>query len=222
MEYLEDGDLHTYLYSKVDPMTEDDSRHIIRQVLQALDFMHSEDFTHGDIKPKNVLIKQRAAEGQPHMWWVKLADFGISKRVKEVSGTTAVAGTSEYMAPEMLRGMTMEDLPAADIWAVGVMAFFMLTKQAPFQTNWLAGQYRDKPEELFPRVALNKFNVSTDGQAFIRTLMGPTPEQRPSSVQALDEGWVKISPSETQQTETQQTETQQTGSDYDSEYVSLG
>lgn len=137
MEYLEDGDLHTYLDNIAYPMSEQDSRHIIRQVLQSLAIMHGEGFTHGDIKPRNILIKQRAIEGRPHIWWVKVADFGISKRAKEASGMTTLMGTPEYMTPEMLqRGIVLEDLAAVDIWAVGVMTFNMLTRQAAFQPFW--------------------------------------------------------------------------------------
>lgn len=212
MEYLEDGDLHTYLQSIDRPMTEHECRHIIRQILQSLDVMHTEDFTHGDIKPKNVLIRQRAAYGQPQMWWVKLADFGIAKRAKEISGETTLAGTPEYMAPELLRGEPPEDPRAGDIWAVGTMAFRMLTKQAAFISHFLAVQYVDRPDELFPRAALSEWSVTADGQDFIRRLMEPIPERRLASNQALDEGWLQMGTTETQKAQT----------NYDSEYVHRG
>lgn len=202
MEYLEGGDLHTHLEGIDTPLSEADCRHITRQVLQGLSVMHDEGFTHGDVKPRNVLIKQRAAEGQPQTWWVKLADFGISKRAKEVSGATTLVGTPEYMAPELQRGTATQDLPAADIWAVGVMAFYMLTREAPFQPFWLASQYRDRPDELFPQAALGRWDVGADCQAFIRKLMGAMPEQRPSSDRALEDSWLRIGWLETQESET--------------------
>ena len=69
----------------------------------------------------------------PNEWWVKIADFGISKRIEDGLGmSTTLKGTLGYIAPEIY-GFTEKGSPyAVDIWAVGEIAFKMLTKQQTF------------------------------------------------------------------------------------------
>lgn len=142
-----------------------------------------------NLQHKNVLIKQLPTSEGPHTWWVKLADFGITKRVIESSGKSTVVGTLEFMAPELSRGLTDVNYPAADMWAVGAMAFRMLTEAAAFSSPFEALRYLDHPDGLFPYATLNKCEVSQDGQAFIRALLSP-PNQRLDSKAALLQEWV--------------------------------
>jgi serine/threonine-protein kinase len=100
---------------------------IIRQVCEGLDYAHQNDVFHRDIKPANVM---RRRDGR-----VKIVDFGIA-RVQNSSTDTSltqpmqVIGTVAYMAPERLKG-GRGDGPA-DIFAVGVMLYYLLTGQEPF------------------------------------------------------------------------------------------
>ncbi|KAH7161168.1 kinase-like domain-containing protein, partial [Dactylonectria macrodidyma] len=126
MEYVPTGDLQTYLRDHP-ALPEDDSRQITSQVLRGLAIMHGEGFH------KNVLIQQRPTPTEPGPWWVKLSDFGISKRLEAAaSGATTVMGTTEYMAPEQLRCLPDIKYPAADMWALGAMTFSILTKSCMF------------------------------------------------------------------------------------------
>lgn len=130
----------------------------IRQIAQALFAAHFEGVVHRDLKPANVMI-QKLRDGTEQ---AKLIDFGIAKLANPVSAdatqTPVVVGTPAYIAPEQLeRG---EASPASDLYALGVMAYEMLTTHRPFDVDtssvsWaieLVNQQRagvsTKPKEL--------------------------------------------------------------------------
>ncbi|KAJ5186705.1 Tetratricopeptide-like helical [Penicillium cf. viridicatum] len=134
MEYLEIGDLFTYLHKKgpVPPLPEIEAKEIAYQVLDGLSMMHENGFAHRDLKPHNILIKSYP----PHKWWIKLADFGITKRIEESHGqpTTTLQGTPEYFAPEIWgfvkRGSAYTLLTDAGISQQGVE--FVLSFMCPY------------------------------------------------------------------------------------------
>ncbi|UPL00158.1 hypothetical protein LCI18_011092 [Fusarium solani-melongenae] len=194
MEYFPKGDLGTYALEYA-PLPEDECREIASQILRGLATMHQERFAHRDVKPQNVLIQQSPRSVPPAPWWVKLADFGISKRLQpDTSGSTRRSGTLQYMAPELLRsrlsGRSNFNYPAVDMWALGVTTFFVLTKRLPFQDISSAIDYASDPDKPFPRAALNGRQVSTDAQAFICALMKPKPTERLDSGAAMRHAWV--------------------------------
>ncbi|MCJ1424382.1 hypothetical protein MMC29_002270 [Sticta canariensis] len=132
MEYLPNGDLHQYLSS---PLPEKESQQIVLQILEGLQFMHDFGFAHRDLKPANILIVCKGPD-----WWVKIADFGISKRATE--GHTVLRtqiGTPAFAAPEVLGCFQLDDTSidsytnAVDIWSLGVMIFRILTSKPPFK-----------------------------------------------------------------------------------------
>ncbi|KAK3633951.1 hypothetical protein LTR56_015561 [Elasticomyces elasticus] len=199
MEFVPLGDLTGHL--KV-PFPAQEAGRITAQVLRGLDYMHIAGYAHRDLKPsvqhQNLLV---FATG-PH-WHVKIADFGLSKRVLgDASSLRTHAGTLGYMAPEMLGLGPGDDdssdedqktsyTNAVDIWAVGVMAYLMLTMQMPFLPSEprALGKYARGKTSL-PSRALVDNVVSRDGQAFIRILLSPWPADRPSAQGAQEHEWL--------------------------------
>lgn len=212
MEYFPAGDLHSYALKHA-PLPEHECCEIASQVLCGLAAMHQESFAHRDVKPqvcgpsvyphsttttdlstKNILIHRSPRSVPPAPWWVKLADFGISKRLEAAtSGSTRRNGTLLYMAPELiiseLPNGSKFDYPAVDMWALGVTTFFILTKSLPFQDLSSVIKYASDSNRSFPEAPLLDCKVGMDGQAFVRALMSRKPTERLNSGAAMRHAW---------------------------------
>lgn len=107
--------------------------HVLRGVCGAVDAAHRRRLVHRDLKPENVFLA--SLEG---LEAAKVLDFGIAKAFQAAGGERrqtamgVLVGTPEYMAPEQLRGEEVS--PSCDLWALGVMAYEMLTGRHPFST----------------------------------------------------------------------------------------
>ncbi|OJW22588.1 MAG: hypothetical protein BGO49_00980 [Planctomycetales bacterium 71-10] len=102
---------------------------LVRQVLGALSAAHRSGIVHRDVKPANVLL---TADGE-----AKLADFGLAQtRAKLTGANLPLAGTPTFMAPELFGGTPAS--PQSDIYAVGVMFYYLLTGRLPFTSDKLA------------------------------------------------------------------------------------
>ncbi len=122
---------------------------IIEQACEGLDYAHRHGVVHRDVKPGNLL---RAREGE-----VKLADFGIAKATEQSSITQvgSVLGTAAYLAPEQARGE--EAGPRADLYALGVVAYQLISGRLPYEATSLTElalkQQREEPAMLDTLVA---------------------------------------------------------------------
>ncbi len=115
------------------------------RVAEALDYVHFNRLRHRDVKPANVMVSR---EGE-----VKLMDFGIAKGEEDASLTRQgmLVGSPSYMAPEVLAGETQDDdaEKAADVWALGVSLYELLTGEKPFRGK--------NADELFTAIQGGKF-----------------------------------------------------------------
>jgi len=110
-----------------EPLPVPEAVEIARQIADGLARAHEEDIVHRDIKPGNVMITSR---GQ-----VKILDFGVAKLAGEarLTDTGVSVGTLQYMAPEQASADPVDS--RADLWAVGVLIYEMLTGASPFQRD---------------------------------------------------------------------------------------
>lgn len=131
----------------------------------------------------------------PRRWWVKLADFGLSKRLTDATGYSTRSGTRDYMAPEML-GYLKPDKPSAhytsavDIWATGCIVYRLLTGAVPFPEGPLLTNYCND-SSLFPYDQLVVNGVGRSIVAFLEDVLATTPQKRPSTFQALQHMWIR-------------------------------
>jgi serine/threonine-protein kinase len=111
------------------------------RVAEALDYVHFNALLHRDVKPANIMVSR---DGE-----VKLMDFGIAKGEDDASLTRVgmLVGSPSYMAPEVLAGE--EAGPAADVWALGVSLYELVTGEKPFRGN--------DADELFAAIAHARF-----------------------------------------------------------------
>ncbi|MFY2562957.1 protein kinase domain-containing protein [Corallococcus terminator] len=103
---------------------------ILAQICRALEAAHARGIIHRDVKAQNVMMVSR--EGRPD--FVKVVDFGISKmnlpEGEKLTQTGAILGTADYMAPEQVSGGAVG--PHTDVYAVGALAYKLLTGTTPF------------------------------------------------------------------------------------------
>jgi len=129
MEYLEGRTLADLLQrERVLPVSR--ACHILAQICEAIEAAHARGIVHRDLKPHNVVLLDRPG----HPDFVKVLDFGISKmgwRQEPITEQGAILGTPEYMAPEQASGESVD--PRTDIYALGVMAYELVTGTLPFR-----------------------------------------------------------------------------------------
>lgn len=126
MRYMSGGSLSDRI--KAGGLTIDDAARILGAIAPGLDEAHSKGIVHRDIKPSNILFDRR---GNPY-----IADFGIAKLSQAQAGNvtgSAIIGTPAYMAPEQAQGIEVDG--RADIYALGIIVFEMLTGKQPYEAD---------------------------------------------------------------------------------------
>ncbi|KAG4434684.1 hypothetical protein IFR05_009830 [Cadophora sp. M221] len=173
MEYVPMGDLEDNVKTQGGMIEEVGVKDIAMQILEGLKIMHLERFVHRDLKPKNVLV----CRGPPH-WWVKLADFGLSKRRTEDTALRTQTGTQAYMAPEILNYIS------------GHSEYTLISGVVPFPPGLSLANFCGD-EKRFPSKA---FEMSDTGTEFVRRLIVAHPTKRLTAGEALDHAWIKTDP----------------------------
>jgi len=143
MPYLPGGTLKQRLGK---PIPWQEALRLLLPVARALEYAHQQGVVHRDVKPSNILI---TASGEP-----MLTDFGIAKilldseETADLTGTGVGIGTPEYMAPEQFQGKTG---PQADIYALAVVLYEMLTGRKPYTADTPAAIIIRQATEPLPR-----------------------------------------------------------------------
>ena len=158
---------------------------LVRQMGAGLAFAHELGLVHRDLKPANCFVL-----GSGDTEWLKLLDFGLAKPMantagdNEVTRTTMVMGSPAYMAPEQARG---EAATQADIYALGVMLFRMLSGQVPFSGPTAIDVIVQHIQSPLPwlREVTPTANVPIELELVMRRCLEKDPRARYASVQAL-------------------------------------
>ncbi|XP_067899509.1 serine/threonine-protein kinase 10 isoform X2 [Heterodontus francisci] len=166
-------------------LTEPQIRVVARQMLEAVDYLHSQKIIHRDLKAGNVLLSQ---DGN-----VKLADFGVSaKNTKTVQKRETFIGTPYWMAPEVVMCETMKDTPydyKADIWSLGITLIEMAQIEPP--------HHELNPMRVLLKIAKgdpptldNPSKWSKDFKDFLKKALDKNPDTRLSAAQLLQHNFV--------------------------------
>ncbi|KAF4355497.1 hypothetical protein F8388_015251 [Cannabis sativa] len=139
----------------------------VQSILKGVECIHDKGIVHCDLKPDNILLVKEKEDDDYFV--AKVSDFGSSKMANDCR--TPVRGTYEYQAPECRNDKIQEQY--SDIWAVGVIVLFMLTKK----WNW-----KDK---------LSKY-ISEDAKDFLLKCFEIVPSKRPSAKMLLSHPFVAI------------------------------
>jgi serine/threonine-protein kinase len=149
-----------------------ETREILFQLSSALQYAHShgdKGIVHRDIKPSNIVIDSYGN--------IKLTDFGIAgpPQDKEVN----IEGTPSYIAPEIINGDLLDG--RADIYALGVMAFHMLTSSLPFSASTLGRLLKMQVAQKPPDIRKARPDIDDGLAGLIESALSKEPDDRISN-----------------------------------------
>lgn len=183
LELVTGGELYEYV-SQQKCLSEAHCIHIIRQILEAVSHMHSQNIAHLDLKPENVLLVEKT-----DMPTVKVIDFGLSHRLDTVAEVKAMFGTPEFVAPEVVN---FEKLTlATDMWAIGVITYILLSGASPFLGDSVQETYSNVSSASYSFDSSYFENVSDLAKDFITRLLQKDPKKRDSVFESLRHPWLQ-------------------------------
>jgi serine/threonine-protein kinase len=180
MELLDGEDLGR-LVERTGPQPVVRTRHILRQIAAALGEAHAAGLVHRDVKPANVMLCTRG--GVPD--FVKVLDFGLVKDIAtsselELTNERTLAGTPLYMAPESI--LSPESVgPAADVYAVGCVAFFLLTGKPPFAGKSAVEVFANHVHAAPEPPSAHATEIPRELDALVLSCLEKQPAQRPTA-----------------------------------------
>uniref|UniRef100_A0A452GNA7 Protein kinase domain-containing protein n=2 Tax=Durocryptodira TaxID=1579337 RepID=A0A452GNA7_9SAUR len=163
--------------------TERDASQLIRQILDAVRYLHDMGIVHRDLKPENLLYYSPDPDSK-----IMISDFGLSKIEGSGSVMSTACGTPGYVAPEVLAQRPYSK--AVDCWSIGVIAYILLCGYPPF--------YDENDAKLFEQILRAEYefdspywdDISESAKDFIQRLMEKDPSKRFTCEQALQHPWI--------------------------------
>jgi len=161
--------------------TEGDAANVIRQILEAVAYMHENGIAHRDLKPENLLLLSPTSD------IIKITDFGLSKDFG--AGTLKTScGTPDYVAPEVLKGLPYDH--SVDIWSIGVITYILLCGFPPFYGNTDAQIFEKILKAQFDYPSPDWDNVSPDAKEFVSAILTLDAQARPTAADCLEAPWL--------------------------------
>lgn len=168
-EFCNGGDLSTYIHRK-HTLQESICKIFLRQLALALRYMRSNEVSHFDLKPQNILLCRH-----PGKYVLKVADFGFAQHLKLEEENTYIKGSLLYMAPEIVLKTSYD--ARADLWSVGVILYECLYGRPPYRSTTvseLLDKIRFKQKIEFP----THIRISADCENLLRALLRHEPTNR--------------------------------------------
>ncbi len=175
MRLVDGVDLATRLLER-GPLPPADAAQVIGQTANALDSAHAAGLVHRDVKPSNILLSATDGDGPGFAY---LVDFGIARAVDGtggITGTGAVVGSVDYMAPERFEGLPTDH--RADVYSLGCTLFEALTGSKPFPGGTLAATLYSHLHTPPPRPSHGRSSVPTAFDAVVEQSMAKDPRRR--------------------------------------------
>lgn len=187
MEFLVGSDLSQVLQHQ-GPQSIDRAVSYVIQACDAIAEAHASGIIHRDLKPSNLFLTQRNDDS----YVIKVLDFGISKTLPsndhtptaDLTCTQAILGSPAYMSPEQIRSTKNVD-HRTDIWSLGVVLCELLTNQAPFQADSIAGLIAAIVSEPAAPIVQLRPDLPPELGAIVMRCLQKEPSERYSSVAEL-------------------------------------
>lgn len=178
MELAKGNQLYSHI-KEAGHLQEDEARGIFRQLLSAVGYCHEEGIIHRDLKPDNLLVDTKGR--------IKIIDFGSATQVRPGQKLRKPYGTYAFSAPELLLGKFYEG-PKVDVWALGVILYYMTVGKVPFEAASIPLLRR--------QIVLGTYVVppglSEELQDLLSLLLKVNSQQRPTIPDLLTHPWLKI------------------------------
>ncbi|XP_056605475.1 serine/threonine-protein kinase 33 isoform X2 [Triplophysa dalaica] len=189
-ELCEGGDLK-HLLQKRRSFSEEETRHIIKSLSEAIVYLHKKDIVHRDLKLENILVKSCHQGNDNEMVNIKVTDFGLSVQKGGVGSENMLqdtCGTPIYMAPEVKNGHQYSQ--QCDVWSIGVIMYMLLCGEPPFLAN--------SEEKLFEVIMKGELTfsgpvwhtVTEAAKNVLRCLLKADPAHRMTARELLDNPWI--------------------------------
>eukprot|EP00276_Gloeochaete_wittrockiana_P004149 CAMPEP_0184660824 /NCGR_PEP_ID=MMETSP0308-20130426/35427_1 /TAXON_ID=38269 /ORGANISM="Gloeochaete witrockiana, Strain SAG 46.84" /LENGTH=443 /DNA_ID=CAMNT_0027101687 /DNA_START=158 /DNA_END=1489 /DNA_ORIENTATION=+ len=162
--------------------SEKDAADVIRTILLGLAHVHSRNIAHCDLKPENLMYVTPDADAD-----LKIIDFGLAHFVGD--GDTSLAGTPEYIAPEVIRGLGYSQ--PVDMWSVGVVLYILLCGYYPFYGKHYKDIFKKSCSGVVDFPANPWQNISAQAKDLIQKLLEVDPYTRLTALQTLEHPWVR-------------------------------
>ncbi|CAL8094223.1 unnamed protein product [Orchesella dallaii] len=164
-------------------LTEGDCITFLRQICDAVKYIHDKNIMHLDLKPENILCTSKNSNQ------IKIIDFGLAQYYDPKEPTRVLFGTAEFVSPEIIN---YEPIAlSTDNWSVGVITYILLSGLSPFMG--------DNDNETFSNITRAEFDfddeafdkISEDAKDFISNLIVKRPEKRMTAEECLDHQWLR-------------------------------
>ncbi|XP_044059222.1 serine/threonine-protein kinase 33 isoform X2 [Siniperca chuatsi] len=171
--------------------TEDETRHIICSLADAVVYLHKRDIVHRDLKLENILVKNSPDEDDNSRINIKVTDFGLSVQTGGVgieNIMTEACGTLIYMAPEMMSGRGYSQW--CDVWSIGVVMYMLLCGEPPFVSKTKANLLQEIMNKEISFTQPIWATVSDTAKNLLTCLLKVDPAYRMSANQLLENPWI--------------------------------
>jgi calcium-dependent protein kinase len=185
MEFLEGGELFEAI-TNIGSFTENSACKVMKQILSAVLYLHSNHIVHRDLKPENIMLTQKPKNGN---YQIKLIDFGTAKIFRPGKKMNKFIGTSYYIAPEVLKERYDEK---CDVWSCGVILFILLCGYPPFNGNTNVDIFHaiQNQNPIFGGEEWE--DITSEAKDLIKLMLKKNPNERLSAEQCLTHRWFKI------------------------------
>ncbi|CAI4224758.1 unnamed protein product [Auanema sp. JU1783] len=178
LEYASGGEVFDYLVAH-GRMKEKEARAKFRQIVSAVQYLHSKNIIHRDLKAENLLLDNDMN--------IKIADFGFSNQFSIGNKLDTFCGSPPYAAPELFQGKKY-DGPEVDVWSLGVILYTLVSGSLPFDGQNL--------KELRERVLRGKYRIpfymSTDCENLLKKFLVLNPARRGTLETIMRDRWMNI------------------------------
>ena len=181
-ELIEGGELFDAITTQ-GYFSEKDACVVMKQILQAVNYLHTMHIVHRDLKPENIMMVTKSK------FEVKIIDFGTAKQIKPKQKINEFIGTCYYIAPEVLDECYDEK---CDIWSCGVIMYILLGGYPPFNGNSNSEIYTHIKNSRPSFIEDEWKGISEDAIELIKAMLRKNPSTRITAEQALNYPWFKL------------------------------